>query len=122
MAAEDLVISPTYVPDLAEAVLDLLIDGETGLWHLANGGAVSWAEFGRLIAVALGHPPRAVRGAPWGQFGWAAQRPARVPLASERGQVMPSLEDALRRYGQAARETRSAGGRATRIALGMAHG
>ncbi len=108
LAPEDLVISPTYVPDLVEATLDLLIDGETGLWHLANRGAVSWAGFGRLIAEALAQPPDAVRGIPWRQFGWAAERPARVPLASERGQVMPSLEDAVRRYGLAAREQRAA--------------
>jgi hypothetical protein len=24
--------------------LDLLIDGERGVWHLANAGAVTWAE------------------------------------------------------------------------------
>ncbi|HEY2752399.1 family 1 glycosylhydrolase, partial [Phenylobacterium sp.] len=30
-SADDLVVSPTYVPDLVDAVLDLLIDGETGL-------------------------------------------------------------------------------------------
>ena len=29
-------VSPTYVPDLVHASLDLLIDGEHGLWHLAN--------------------------------------------------------------------------------------
>jgi dTDP-4-dehydrorhamnose reductase len=29
-AAEDAVVSPTYVPDLVRAAFDLLIDGETG--------------------------------------------------------------------------------------------
>ena len=43
LVADDVVISPTYVPDLTHAALDLLIDGEGGLWHLANQGAVSWA-------------------------------------------------------------------------------
>ena len=38
-AAADIVVSPTYVPDLVHATLDLLLDGETGLWHLANDGA-----------------------------------------------------------------------------------
>ncbi len=36
LAAQDIIVSPTYVPDLVNASLDLLIDGETGLWHLAN--------------------------------------------------------------------------------------
>ena len=37
-------VSPTYVPDLANAALDLLIDGERGIWHVANQGEVSWGE------------------------------------------------------------------------------
>jgi dTDP-4-dehydrorhamnose reductase len=32
------VISPTYVPALADVLLDLVIDGERGVWHLANEG------------------------------------------------------------------------------------
>src|SRR5947209_16752139 len=42
-AARDSVVSPTYVPDLAGVCLDLLIDGERGLWHLSNQGALPWA-------------------------------------------------------------------------------
>ncbi|HEU0135509.1 MAG TPA: SDR family oxidoreductase, partial [Allosphingosinicella sp.] len=38
-------VSPTYVPDLCHAALDLLVDGETGLWHLANDGELSWFDF-----------------------------------------------------------------------------
>jgi dTDP-4-dehydrorhamnose reductase len=41
-AADDLTVSPTYVPDLVHACLDLAIDGEAGLWHLANTGTVTW--------------------------------------------------------------------------------
>ncbi|MEA3012303.1 MAG: dTDP-4-dehydrorhamnose reductase [Sphingomonadales bacterium] len=44
------IASPTFVPDLCHAALDLLIDGETGLWHLANQGALSWFAFARAIA------------------------------------------------------------------------
>jgi dTDP-4-dehydrorhamnose reductase len=51
-APADCVVSPTYVPDLVNATLDLLIDRETGVWHLANEGATSWAEFGRKVAQA----------------------------------------------------------------------
>ena len=39
-AAADIVISPTYVPDLVNAALDLLLDGESGIWHLSNDGAL----------------------------------------------------------------------------------
>jgi dTDP-4-dehydrorhamnose reductase len=53
-AAEDLIISPTYVPDLVNAALDLLIDGERGVWHLANDGETSWADFARRAARLAG--------------------------------------------------------------------
>ncbi len=45
MAARDWIVSPTYLPDLAHACLDLLIDGESGVWHLANAGSESWVDF-----------------------------------------------------------------------------
>ena len=44
VASNRSVISPTYVPDLVQATLDLLLDEEGGLWHLTNQGAVSWHE------------------------------------------------------------------------------
>lgn len=97
-AAEDLVVSPTYVPDLVEAVLDLMIDGETGIRHLANEGAVSWAEFGRRIAGAAGFDPGRVRAVPAAAFGWAAARPRDATLATERGKLMPSLDHALANF------------------------
>ena len=97
-AAEDLTISPTYVPDLVDAALDLLIDAETGLRHLANDGAVSWAEFARLIALALDLDPDLVRSRHAGEFGWPARRPAYGVLATEHGQIMPELGSAIARY------------------------
>jgi dTDP-4-dehydrorhamnose reductase len=51
------IVSPTYVPDLAHVVLDLLVDGESGLWHLANKGAASWYDFARMVAQACGFDP-----------------------------------------------------------------
>jgi dTDP-4-dehydrorhamnose reductase len=103
--AEDLVVSPTYVPDLVDATLDLLIDGEAGIWHLANQGAVSWAEFAHKIAGLLDLDQGLIRPAPWRDLGWAAERPASVPLASERGCLMPSLDHALARYARVMRES-----------------
>jgi dTDP-4-dehydrorhamnose reductase len=108
-AAEDLVISPTYVPDLVDISLDLLIDGDTGLRHLANGGAVSWAGFARMVARELGLDESLVDGVPASSFGWPAARPGHVPLATERGVVMPSLENALARFAAIVREAEFAG-------------
>ncbi len=53
-AANDLTISPTYVPDLVHASLDLLIDREAGLWHLASGAALTWDALARRAAERAG--------------------------------------------------------------------
>jgi dTDP-4-dehydrorhamnose reductase len=50
-------VSPTYVPDLVNRSLDLLIDGEHGLWHLANEGQLSWADLAALAAAHAGYAP-----------------------------------------------------------------
>ena len=42
--------STTSVPGLTRACLDLLTGQERGIRHVANGGAVSWLKFGRMIA------------------------------------------------------------------------
>ncbi|MGA0604767.1 family 1 glycosylhydrolase [Phenylobacterium sp. VNQ135] len=103
-AAEDLVVSPTYVPDLVDASLDLLLDGETGVRHLASAGQASWADFARMVARALDLDEALVIGVEAKSFGWAAQRPPHVPLDTERGQVMPSLDNAVARYAAIVRQ------------------
>jgi dTDP-4-dehydrorhamnose reductase len=103
-AAADCVVSPTYVPDLCHAVLDLVIDGETGLWHLTNGEAVSWADFGVAIAEALDLDARLIRPTPAAQMGWLAKRPARAPMISERGHRLPALSRAIDHYAAVARD------------------
>jgi dTDP-4-dehydrorhamnose reductase len=103
-AAADIVVTPTYAPDLCHAVLDMVIDGEVGLWHLSNGEAMSWSQFGCAIADALDLDRRLIRATPAAQMGWRARRPARVVLASERGVRLPSLAKAIEQYAAVARE------------------
>jgi dTDP-4-dehydrorhamnose reductase len=50
VASEKTFVSPTYIPDLVHASLDLLLDGEKGIWHLTNQGAVSWHELALEVA------------------------------------------------------------------------
>jgi dTDP-4-dehydrorhamnose reductase len=98
-AAADHAVSPTYTPDLAEAALDLLIDGEAGVWHLASeGDGMTWAEFARMLARAAGFDDRLVTDADPVALGWVARRPRRAVLASERGAHMPELKDAVARF------------------------
>ncbi len=83
-------VSPTYVPDLANAALDLLIDGERGIWHLANQDAVSWLEFVRRGAALAGvDATRLHEEQVAGRY---------TVLGSERGALLPPLDDALARY------------------------
>jgi dTDP-4-dehydrorhamnose reductase len=89
------VISPTYVPDLVHATLDLLIDEESGLWHLANAGALSWAELARDVASRFGYDARNVHAHSLHAPGQLASRPRFSALGSERAQLLPALERAL---------------------------
>ncbi len=93
-ADADSEVSPTYVPDLVHGVLDLLLDGEQGVWHLTNQGSMTWYELACAAAAALHLPVERVD-----------RQPARVrsstALASERGFLLPPLEDALARYARA---------------------
>jgi dTDP-4-dehydrorhamnose reductase len=66
-----LLLSPTYAPDLIHTALDLLIDAERGIWHLANEGA--------------------------DRAPGALTSPRNRTLGSEKGTLMPPLEDALAR-------------------------
>ena len=96
-----MVVSPTYVPDLVDASLDLLIDGEHGIWHLANAGKTSWASLARRAARLAGISARALRPCPAASLALAAPRPRFSALASARAALMPSLDDALARYAAA---------------------
>ena len=49
-------VSPTYLPHLLDAALDLLVDGESGVWHLAPVTACSPLELARAAAERLGMP------------------------------------------------------------------
>jgi dTDP-4-dehydrorhamnose reductase len=98
-AYDAVTVSPTYVPDLVDATLDLLIDGERGLWHLANRGQTTWLEFGRAAAALAGAHAELVRPCPA-----PAYMPAFTPLTSERAVLLPPLESALERYWHAGGE------------------
>jgi dTDP-4-dehydrorhamnose reductase len=98
---DDLVLTPTYVPDLAHAVLDLLLDGERGIWHLTNETATTWFECVHCAARRLSIGTDALEPRGWRTLGLAAARPAMSALESERGWLLPSLDSALDRYVEA---------------------
>jgi dTDP-4-dehydrorhamnose reductase len=91
-AGVDCIVSPTYVPDLVNAALDLLIDGETGIWHLVNEGAVSWGKFARMAAERGGFDPDRL------VLHGTERTPTSTALASVRGEMLPALDSALDRF------------------------
>jgi dTDP-4-dehydrorhamnose reductase len=91
LASDRTIVSPTYVPDLVHAALDLLLDGESGIWHLSNQGAVSWHELAREVADFARLDRRKVR------TSEAADR-ADTSLTSTRGLLLRPLEQALSAY------------------------
>ncbi len=101
IAATDWTVSPTYVPEMAHVCLDLLIDGEHGLWHLANHGEITWHDFAREAATRTGFSPDLVVGKPLHELSYLAPRPCYSVLGSERAQLLTSLDRSLDCYCEA---------------------
>jgi dTDP-4-dehydrorhamnose reductase len=93
VASDKTFVSPTYVPDLVHATLDLRVDGETGIWHLTNQGAVSWHELAKEAATAARLDRKLVRVS-------EQEEPVDTSLTSERGLLLRPLDEALSDYVQ----------------------
>lgn len=96
--ADDLTVSPTYVPDLVHACLDLLIDNESGIWHLTNSEPITWADFALRVAQQAQLDTSHLQVCPSEHFQYAAKRPRYSALTSNRGILLPPLNNALDRY------------------------
>ena len=94
----DVIVSPTYVPDLCHAAMDLYIDEEEGIWHLSNDGMTSWSAFAGIIAERTGFKKNKLVGRPLIEMGWKASRPLYSVLQSNKGIKLPNFENALTRY------------------------
>ena len=96
--AKDCTVTLTYVVDLCNDVLDLLIDGERGIWHIAHPQAMSWFEHVRLAAKIIGVDDRTLQARPMKSLKRPAPRPLYSALGSERGVLSTPLDQALGRY------------------------
>lgn len=97
-AATDCRVSPTYVPDLCRHSLDLLFDRAQGIWHLSSGEGVTWHELALRLAEAAGLDPAPLQPRTSAEMGWRARRPANSALSSNRGTLMPPLDEAIVRF------------------------
>ena len=96
--ADDLTVSPTYVPDLVNASLDLLIDGECGIWHLTNERPTTWADLALQAASLAGVDSSRLEARHSHQLNFQARRRRYSALSSMRATLLPSLDDALSRF------------------------
>jgi dTDP-4-dehydrorhamnose reductase len=91
VASDTEIVSPTYVPDLVHATLDLLLDGEKGLWHLANDGALSWNALAQWVGHSASLDTSLIRTPEPGAT-------ANNALTSGRGLILRPLERAIDDY------------------------
>lgn len=105
--------SPTFAPDIADAVLDLAAQVATdpaggqrwGTYHLTNGGTTTWAGFAAAIfeeAGRRGFKTARVRPIPTAEYPTPARRPAYSVLDTGRiadvfGVHLPMWQDGLAR-------------------------
>ncbi len=80
---DDQILSPTYTPDLAVALLEIIARNGRGTFHVTNSGQCSWFEFAREIFLQAGVKPdfSSVTSA---EYGALAQRPAYSVLENSR--------------------------------------
>ena len=97
----DQLVTPTYAPSLAKAVITLADRGRTGVYHVAGPEIMRRDEFARLVADAFGLDPSLLRPRRTRELGLAAARPERAGLRTEKlrrdlGETLVSPTDALR--------------------------
>jgi dTDP-4-dehydrorhamnose reductase len=107
--ASDVTITPSYLPDLVTHAMDLLIDEVIGIWHLANGAGISCAELAHEVVQRAKLEARPLRALSSDAMRWLAPRPRYTALTSTRGTLMPSLDEALRRFVEASPYGRNTG-------------
>ncbi len=96
------IVNPTYSVDLAQATFKLLKNKDVwGIYHLANEGYCSWAEFAKEIMKLSGSHTKIISVDRSGQSG-GARRPLFSALKNTRavklGIKLPPWQDAIKRY------------------------
>lgn len=101
---DDQFVSPSYVRDVAGAVVRILnMPHIHGLYHVANAGVVSWYQFATQIATLMGKPDYPIEPISTNLLDRPASRPAYSALDStklslEVGVLMRSVDEAIRAF------------------------
>ena len=84
--------------DVVDVALDLLIDGERGVWHVADGATLSPYALARQVAAVAALPGALIEPMSRDDVALATAGPRYAALTSERGVLLTSLERALERW------------------------
>lgn len=98
----DQIGSPTYTPDLARLICDLIVTEKYGTYHGTNENYCSWAEFAEAI-MTLGNRKAKIKPIPSSEYPAKAQRPLNSRLSKsclDRAGIerLPTWQNALERY------------------------
>ncbi|OLP18621.1 hypothetical protein BST81_10065 [Leptolyngbya sp. 'hensonii'] len=80
----DQIGSPTYAPNLAAAVTELVLTGETGVYHVSGDTCASRYDFACEAARVFGLDPGQIQGVSTAELGQAAKRPLRGGLVVDK--------------------------------------
>lgn len=98
----DEVANPTYDVDLVGAIKTLIISGRYGIYHLTNTGTTSRYHFARYILDQAGLDDVDIQAISRHEWQRASTPPYYTALANTQAQhlgiVMPSWEDAVKRF------------------------
>lgn len=100
-AMNDIYISPTYVPDLVNESLDLILDCAHGIFHVSNDGQTTWADLAKRVALMGGFDATLIKSVSMKKMRSGAARPRYSVLKSEKGIKLPPVEVALQRFFEA---------------------
>lgn len=96
--ASDIIFSPTYIPDMVHQVLDLLIDNESGIWHISGSDEMTQYSFIKLALEMAGKSNKHIIPQPFEKLNYTAERPSYSVLMSSQGLVLPSVNTSLKHY------------------------
>ena len=99
---DDQIGSPTYTPDLAKLICDMIVTEKYGIYHGTNENYCSWAEFAAEI-MRLGGRKCIVKPIPSSEYPAKAERPLNSRLSKkcldDAGfDRLPSWQNALERF------------------------
>ena len=99
---DDQIGTPTYTPDLARAVWQLIENADGGLFHLSNAGEVSFADYARTI-FEMANVECHVEGISSEEYGADAQRPEYSTLDNSKAHAagvtpLRNWKEALREF------------------------